>query len=211
MNDTELSTNLNKLGFTEGCIVEIILVSRNMYNFFNAAPMGVIRTNSMLKISPFNSSETYKNLHRTKHASINITDDPMLFFKTAFKNQLEEPFSLNDWLIQGSNAVIFVEKKKEEFFSGNRSSFILKPTKVIINKKEPMVFSRGRAEAIEAIIHATRVCSFQYEKREKEIKELLKNIKYSFDIITRVSNKKSSERRVVECLKNLFENWGIEF
>ena len=100
-----------KLGFTENCIVEIILVTKNEYNNYNAAPMGIIRVNNMFEVKPFMSSKTYRNLHRTKHASINITNDPMIFYKTAFKNQSEDTLQINDWIIEDSNASIMVEKK----------------------------------------------------------------------------------------------------
>jgi hypothetical protein len=210
MNDNELSTNLEKLGFTDRCIVETILVTKNLNESYNAAPMGIIRSKDILEVRPFKSSLTYKNLHRSKLASINITEDPMLFFKTAFKRQMKNPIPVNDWIIQDSNAAIFVEKQKELIFSSNRALFTLIPTKIVINKNEPTVFSRGRAEAIEAIIHATRVYLFQSEKNEKKAHELLEKIKSNFNVISRVSDKKSDEMRVVECLKKLFKYWGIK-
>lgn len=209
MNDSELRTTLKRLGFTENCIVETILVTKKENNTYNAAPMGVIRVKNILEVKPFKSSMTYKNLHRTKHASINITDDPMLFFKTAFKTQFEDTSPITDWLIEDSYAAIMVEKTGQVSSSNIRASFIFKPTRIIINKNEPTVFSRGRAEAIEAVIHATRVNAFLSEKREKEVKELVKKIQNNFQIISRVSDKNSEEMRVVGSLKNLFKYWGI--
>jgi hypothetical protein len=211
MKENNISKTLKKLGFTENCIVEIILVTKNESNNYNAAPMGVIRKNNMFEVSPFKSSTTYRNLHKTKHASINITNDPMLFYKTAFKNQSKDTFHINDWIIEDSNASIMVEKKREVMFSNIRASITLNPIKIFINKKEPTVFSRGRAEAIEAVIHATRVNAFHSKKREIEVEELLKKIKNSFNVITRVSDKNSAEMKVVENLKNLFEKWGITY
>jgi hypothetical protein len=135
----------------------------------------------------------------------------MLFFKTAFKNQLENTPNINDWIIEDSNAAIIVEKMGEFMFSNIRASFTLNPITIFINKQEPTVFSRGRAEAIEAVIHATRIDVFLSEKRKKEVKELLEKIKKNINVITLVSDKNSAEMRVVESLKNLLENWGISY
>lgn len=211
MKKNKINKALKKLGFTENCIVEIILVTKNEYNNYNAAPMGVIRMNNMFEVRPYKSSTTYRNLHRTKHASINVSNDPMLFYKTAFKNQSEVPLQINDWIIEDSNASIMVEKTREVMFSNIRASFTLNPIKIFLNKKESMVFSRGRANAIEAVIHATRVNAFLSKKCEIEVEELLEKIKNSFKVISRVSDKNSAEMRVVESLKKLFEKWGVTY
>jgi hypothetical protein len=211
MKKIKINNNLKKLGFTENCIVEIILVTKNEDYNYNAAPMGIIRMNNMFEVRPFMSSTTYRNLHRTKHASINITNDPMLFYKTAFKNQSKDTLHINDWIIEDSNASIMVEKKGEAMFSNNRASFTLNPTKILLNKRESTVFSRGRANAIEAVIHSTRVNAFHLKERDIEVQELLAKIKNSFKVISRVSDKNSAEMRVVENLKKLFEKWGVTY
>ncbi len=209
MIETTKGATLDKLGFTLNSYVETILATRNLDGSFNAAPMGIIRTSNGLEVKPFNSTKTYLNLHKGNGASINITDDPVIFLKTAFKEELKDSPRVRDWVVDGVDGVILVEKMGEAELSDIRSSFTLEPVKISIYRKEPTVFSRGRAEAIEAVIHATRVKVFHSEGREAEVLRLTERLKTCFDVINRVSSKESAEAGVMKSIKGLLEEWGV--
>ena len=200
---------LKALGFTEGNIVETIMVTENNDSTHNAAPMGVIYRDGFIEVRPYRSSRSYHNMHNSDWASINITDDPILFLKTAFKDELDYGLTVINGILQGCDATVVLEKQEEFHVSDLQAGFRLKPTRVEITKKEPMVFSRGRAEAIEAIIHATRVKVFQAQSRYEKVDGLLKRINDCINVITRVSVDGSPEMQVVEELDRLMIKWGI--
>ena len=182
MNSTKIDATLDLLGFTQNCFVETILVTRNKDRSFNPAPMGVIRDGKLLEIRPYKSSITYGNLDESTHVSINLTDDPMLFLKTSFKDEFKEVPKVIDWILDGSDATIMAEKTSESDYSPLQAAFTLEPISLTISNKTPRVFSRGRAEAIEAIIHATRIKVYQSENQENKVKELYEKMTASFNI-----------------------------
>lgn len=210
MNTTDINDALEKLGFTKDSIVETIFVTRNRDGSFNATPIGVIRHGESLEVRLYKSSNTYRNLLNTTKVSINITDDSMLFLLTAFKVELSGTPTVTDWILEGSDATIIAEKTGVSEFSDLQALFTLKPITFIVNREMPTVFSRGRAEAIEAIIHATRVKVYQHEYDEAKVQELVEKMRESFKIINRVSSPASSEGKVVEKLVSLLENWGVK-
>ncbi len=209
MNTTDIIDALEKLGFTKESIVETIFITRNQDDSFNATPIGVIRHGESLEVRLYKSSNTYRNLLNTTKVSINITDDPMLFLLTAFKDELGGTPLVEDWILEGSDATVIVEKTGASAFSDLQASFTLKPITFIVNREMPTVFSRGRAEAIEAIIHATRVKVHQHEHDEAKAQELVEKMRESFKIIKHVSSPASSEVKVVEILLSLLEKWGV--
>jgi len=208
MNTTSINDALTQMGFTKESIVETILVTRNQDGSFNATPIGVIRHGESLEVRLYKTYNTYRNLLVSTKVSVNITDDPILFLRTAFKQELGTP-NVVDWVLEGSDITVIAEKTGESKFSDLQASFTLKPITFIVNREMPTVFSRGRAEAIEAIIHATRVKVFQQEHDEAKVQELVGKMKESFTIINRVSSPTSSEAKVVETLSSLLEKWGV--
>ena len=208
--NSEITATLDLLGFTQNSFVETILVTRDKTGSFNPAPMGVIRQDELLEIRPYKSSTTYRNLVHGNMVSINITDDPMLFLGSAFKDELDVLPVIDNWVMVGSDATIIAEKINRADISEQQASFTLDPLTLSITNNMPKVFSRGRAEAIEAIIHATRIKVFHAEKREDKVKELLEKMTASFDIVIRVSDSSSAEVKIVQILKSLLGQWGIE-
>jgi hypothetical protein len=209
MNSTEIVATLDQLMFTQNSFVETIIVTMNMDGSFNPAPMGVIRNGKLLEIRPYKSSMTYRNLVKSTHVSINLTNDPMLFLKTSFKNEFVRTPIVTDWVLDGSDATLTAKKVIDSDFSQLQASFTLEPITLTISNKMPKVYSRGRAAAIEAIIHATRVKVFHSENKENIVKDLLEKMTSSFNIISRVSHSSSAEVKVVQILKSIFEKWGV--
>jgi len=209
MKPSDLEDTLQGLGFTENSIVEIIMLTKNPDGTNNLAPMGVIKKGDHLEVRPFTTSHTYSNLTQNNIASLNITDDPFLFLKTAFKPEIEKETIISELSLEGSDATIIAEKTEENTFSSSQASIMLRPKQVVIHKDSPTVYSRGRAMAIEAIIHATRVPVYHSMGDESKVQSLLQNMRYCFNIIERVSDFNSHEMQVVDTLRSLLEQWRV--
>jgi hypothetical protein len=207
---SDLSQSLKELGFTKNSVVEIILVTVNKNGTFNAAPMGVLNHNSTIEARPFLTSRTYQNLRRHEKAAINIINNPYIYLATAFKDEIENPPRIIDFMLEDSEAVIRVEKISESKYSDLQAAFLLKPLEIMINRNKPLVFSRGRAEAIEAVIHATRIKVFHGENQRKEVTTLMEKLDYSLKVIDRVSGKDTPEMIVAEKIRDIIEHWGIK-
>ncbi|HUS79127.1 MAG TPA: DUF447 domain-containing protein [Patescibacteria group bacterium] len=202
---------LTKLGFTEG-IVEVILTTVNSDGSPNAAPMGVRMTESeVLEVSPYKFSATYRNLVSDPRGCVNVSSDPGVFLVTAFKDEAFPGFKeprFDGLRLMPSDAHIPVERLSSEDISYLRAAFKLKVSEVEVSRPLPRVFSRGRTEAIEAVIHATRIEAFTAEGRTDEVETLIRLFRESRDIVLRVSSPDSTEVKVVKELERLIEGWG---
>jgi len=209
MNEAQVTVSLDRLGFPENCIVETILVTRNQDGSHNAAPMGVTRDGASLIVRPFKSTQTFKNLSLGGEASINLSDDPRLFLATAFKEEVDDQPKADESGLEGADATI--QTRIGEMFNEteHRASFTLKPRDVVVKSLYPTVFSRGRSEAMEAIIHATRIQVFSEEGRDSEVTKLKDRVKDNLDVIKRVSAEGSNEAQVAAKLLSMIKKWGV--
>jgi len=209
MNEAQVTVSLDRLGFPENCIVETILVTGNHDGSHNAAPMGVTRDGTVLIVRPFKSTQTFKNLSLGGGASINLSDDPRLFLATAFKEEVDDQPVADEHGLEGADATI--QTKIGEMFNEteHRASFTLTPRDVEIKSPYPTVFSRGRSEAMEAIIHATRIQMFSGEGRESEVNKLKDRVRDNLDVIKRVSAQGSNESQVAAKLLSMIKKWGV--
>jgi hypothetical protein len=205
------SGTLENLGFTRGGIVETILVTLNRDGSMNAAPMGVRLAGDLFELKPFKTSTTYGNLRRGGHATVNTTQDPRLFLATAFKEEVEDQPSVDEGMaLSGSDSTIHVEVQGEKRTQGDQGLFAAKPVKVSVRRQHPTVFSRGRAGAIEAVIHATRVKAFMGSGKDAEVEELVKWIDGCAATVRRVSPVGSPECTVVDALYEMMKSWGVQ-
>ncbi len=209
MNEAQVIDSLDRLGFPEKCIVETILVTRNHDGSYNAAPMGVTRNGVSLIVRPFKSTQTFKNLSLGGGASINLSDSPHLFLVTTFKDEVEDQPNVDEDGLEGADAIIQTETGEIFNESELRASFSLSPSDVEIKSPHPTVFSRGRSEAIEAIIHATRIQVFSEEGRDSEVQTLIGKVRDNIDVIKKVSSEGSGELIVAEKLLSLIRKWGV--
>lgn len=210
MKEAELLSMLQKSGFTRDGIVEVILVTRGADGSVNAAPMGVRLTGDLLEIRPYKTSETYRNLKHGGEAVINVTHDPRLFLATAFKNEVTgQPQLCVDMSLQEADSCIYVDVQGEAGYTDAQAMFKAKPIKTVIKREHPIVFSRGRAEAIEAVIHATRVKVFQMQGRTGDVQALTRKIAECAETVGRVSPENSPESRVMLELRQMMKNWGV--
>jgi hypothetical protein len=203
---------LEEMGFQMGGINETILTTVNPDGSYNAAPMGVHRiSHEVLELRPFKSSSTYKNLLKNPKACINVTDNPGLFFVTAFKGKtvegLLEPAIDKDMSLISTFAHIFVDASKSNDISEIRACFTCRVKDIKAPAMMPHSFNRGRAEAIEAIIHATRIEVFSKEGRLEDVEKLIKRFAECKDVVDRVSAPESVETRVIGELEKMIAIW----
>lgn len=211
MKDADLPGMLQRSGFTRDGVVEIILVTRGADGAPNAAPMGVRLTGDLLEIRPFKSSETYRNLRLGGEAVINVTHDPALFLATAFKEEVRgQPQICADMSLLEADMCVYVEVQGEAGHSDLQASFKVKPIKTVIKREQPIVFSRGRAEAIEAVIHATRVKVYHMQGMAGEVRALTGRIAACAETVRRMSPEGSPEVSAVDELNKMMKNWGVQ-
>ena len=201
---------LDGLGFEEGQIFETIVTTIDRDGSVNAASMGVVRTGrETLVVRPYKSSSTYRNLSSRPEACVNVTDDPAAFLVTAFKGEglrgFDEP-SLDGIKLREADAHIFISVRDLDD-SEDRARFTCNVDSVEVGEAGPRPFSRGRAQAIEAVIHATRIEYLFGEGRVEEGEELVRRFGVCKDVVGRVSTPDSAEGRVIRELERLIEGW----
>ncbi len=203
--------SLMRLGFSESCIVETILVTLNTDGSSNPAPMGVTRQGEILHVETYKTSRTFQNLLRGSKAYINVTDNPLLFLNTAFKNQIKSLIQMEDQCLTEADAIIVTDKLGKLSENDLSAVFSLTPNSLKINNSLPTVFSRGRSAAIEAIIHTTRIQVFHKEGRLKEVQKLVEKVKENNVTVQKVSSGESVEIEVMEKLVSMIKRWGVEW
>tara|TARA_B100000315_G_C14510893_1_gene556901 strand:+ start:730 stop:1380 length:651 start_codon:yes stop_codon:yes gene_type:complete len=203
---------LDVMGFYRGGISETILTTVSPDGFFNAAPMGIRRTSDeTLELRPYKSSSTFTNLIDNSNACINVTDNPGLFFVTAFRGKpidgLHEPVIDKKMRIITSVAHIFVDASRGSDISRIQANFTCQVKGIEVKKMMPRSFSRGKAEAIEAIIHATRIEVFLKERRMGDVERLIKSFAECKDVVGRVSASDSVEIKVIREIDKMIVTW----
>ena len=209
--DAELPGKLDSLGFRRGRIAEIILVTLNPDGSPNAAPMGVRRSgDAAFDVRPFKSSSTYRNLSRNPVSAINVTHDPVVFLATAFKEDALRQPDIDGLRIRGCDALVALERTGGMEALEDRFSFTNQAKDITIYRDTPQVFSRGVAEAIEAVIHATRVKAFTEQGRLTDADMYEKKVGECVSVIRRVSGQGTPEATVAETLEELLTTWRAE-
>lgn len=203
---------LDDMGLIKGRIHEAILTTVNRDGSYNPAPMGVTRAGpETLELRPFKSSATYGNLKRNQRACVNVTDDPGLFLTTAFKeadlHSFRPPTIDDEMRLKDAEAHIFIRTSKSQDISEDRASFICLVEGIEAEYMRPKIFSRGKAEAIEAVIHATRIEVFSKEGKLGEVERLIRLSAECKDVIERVSKPGSVEVRVIRELERMIASW----
>ncbi len=162
-----MTSILYALGFRPKQVVETILSTISAQKEPNAAPIGVwINQDNTLSIHPFEETLTAQNLLAHSEAVINITNDPRLFFNTAFKRELgqedlfwfEPSHSVEVPSVRGMDA--YIEVSISPLPTERRAgqlSFQCHVRQITAPPRIPQVFSRAQSAAIECIIHATRI------------------------------------------------------
>lgn len=205
----ENAENLNKMakfGVSEG-ISEMILTTKNSSGSektANAAPFGIAWKNNKMFLHLFKGSKTYENLTRDDYFAANMTDDAVLYAKSAFYDLEEEEFDTVVHVIEQADAEnkllsisIPVLKNADRFILFRCAGRMEAADSVIIDiipveffvlnaAKEGFVFNRGFHSVVEACIHLTR---YELTKDSKYI-DL---IRHHWGIIQRCGRKRDKE------------------
>jgi hypothetical protein len=212
-------TSLDDLGFIKGTIAETIVSTYVSQKKPNAAPMGVVATSdNQLRIRPFCSSLTYKNLQTAKCAVVNVTVNPELFYLTAFKEAnpyqklspdlFEEAETVQAPRLRAADAFIEVIVDEVGSFGADRADFLCSAQRIVASKTEPTVYCRAQYATIEAIIHATRIKPFlkgNIEEQKQAIK-LLKLVDVCRNVVERTAPN-SQYAKIMTDLTQCIEQW----
>jgi hypothetical protein len=201
-----LTEKLADLGFSKGIITETIVSTDNAEGQSNAAPMGVTIENAQhIAIRPYTLTLTYKNLQLKRCAVINVTANPELYYRTAFKETNPEGIIPQKWFekaetvdapkLRMADAHIEVSVADITAFDAERATALCQVRQIQAPKALPKVYCRASSAIIEAVIHATRVQVLVNDRNEqKHVRRLLKIIKNCSDVVNRVApNSRYSE------------------
>jgi len=213
-----LTEKLADLGFSKGIITETIVSTYNAEGQPNAAPMGVTMENSQrIAIKPYTSTLTYKNLQLKRCAVINVTANPELYYRTAFKEANPKGRIPQEWFekaetvdapkLRMADAHIEVSVADISAFDAERATALCQIKLIKAPKVLPKAYCRASSATIEAVIHATRVKVLVNDKNEqKHVHRLLEMIKNCNDVVNRVApNSRYSE--IMADLTNKIDSW----
>ncbi len=209
MSGYPVGETLERLGMSRGSIIEAILTTLNKDGSVNAAPMGVVRGEfDRIAVKPYKSTTTCENLSRDGRACVNTTGRPELFLTTAFKRVRFDNFpdpSFDGLAISGADASIFLELSKDGG-DPERPTFAGKPSSILISENLPSAYSRGRSQAIDAVIIATHL-EYQ-EKNSIPIDRMqLSYLDRCIQVVRKVSPPESPEARVADAIESMRSAW----
>ena len=213
-------TNIADLGFSEGVIMETIVSTYNADGQANAAPMGAIMTMPQrVAFRIYTSSLTYKNLQSRKCGVVNVTSDPELFYRTAFKEANPDGMVPQEWFekadtvdapkIPAAEANIEVAVADITSLDAERVEVLCDVKLVRAASVLPKAYCRALFATVEAIVHATRVEAFiahgDRRKREQALK-LLETIRQCHDVVNRVAPR-SRYSEIMADLTQRVDSW----
>jgi hypothetical protein len=212
--------NLTSLGFFKNAILETIVSTYSADEQPTAAPMGV-KTGDMkhILIRPYISTLTYTNLQSKRSAVINVTSNPELYYRTAFKEANREGKIPLEWFEKAETvdaprlrmADAFVEASVVDVkLSGTERAEVLCSVGLIKSSSLlPKVYCRASFATIEAVIHATRVKLFIAGDRQKQAYRLIELIEH-YDAIVNCVAPKSRCSAIMADLTQRINSWKVK-
>ncbi|MFX1563368.1 MAG: DUF447 domain-containing protein [Promethearchaeota archaeon] len=211
-----LPSLLSGMGFAPGQVVETIITTKSLDGASNAAPMGVwVRPGHLLVIRPYTETKTANNLSEIPEAVINITDDPRIFFSTAFKEEImdnekfwfEPAKHVSVQRLRGMLAYveISVEPSTEIQPDQDSQEFECRVHHVDAPTRLPAVYSRARFAAIECVIHATRIRAL-HDIDPVITEKLLASIQDYYSLVKRIAPN-SVSAGVIDDILQLIQKW----
>ncbi|MCP8311871.1 MAG: DUF447 family protein [Candidatus Methylarchaceae archaeon HK02M1] len=210
--------SLSDFGFIKNRVFEAIVSTYGADGMPNAAPMGVmIDDTHQLIIRPYTKSQTYRNVLLRGCAVVNLTSNPMIYYKTVFKDANPDSKIPFEWF-ERSHLVdapklkivdVCIEAKmiKVEDFEKDRARVLCKVEKIDpIVRTYPRAYCRAPFAAIESIIHATRIKVFLSNDKKEKAEELIDLIKH-YDALTRRVAPDSAYTKIIEDILLRIEAW----
>jgi len=190
--------SLSQLGLAKDHVYETVLSTYNADGKSTAAPMGIIpKSSRRFIIRIFKGTLTFKNLQRLRCGVVNLTNDPEIFYKTAFKETsgfrsleagwFEKARAVKAPRLRSADAKIEFRIKKIESFDDVRSRVTCEVERIDFRRTLPVGYCRGAFAAIECIIHATRIQQYLSEGRLGHAEKLIALVNYYKDLAERVS------------------------
>jgi hypothetical protein len=182
----------------------------------NAAPMGIkFCKNKRVFIRLFKGTHTLNNIMKRRCAIANVTSDPLLFYKTTFKekNQLPTKYFSRSKIIDAPylrsadgyiHMTLITCKNKRSYVE---TEFHIK--KMNLKKIQSELYSRGAYAVIEAIIHSTRIKEFLIKGNMKKTNKLIKLVNHYKELIEKVSPDSDYEKIINE-IKTSINKWKNE-
>jgi hypothetical protein len=214
--------NLAGLGFSKNAIVETIVSTYNANGQPNAAPMGVKTEDAKhLVIRPYASTLTYTNLRSKGCAVINVTSNPELYYRTAFKEANPEGKIPTEWFARAETveaprlrmADAFVEVSVIDIKSlkPERTEVLCDVRLIKAPNLLPKAYCRATFATIEAIIHATRVKLFLTgdKQRQEQAHRLIELIEHYDAVVNRVAPN-SRYSRIMADLTRRINSWRVK-
>jgi hypothetical protein len=186
----------------------------NSNNHPNAAPMGaVIKGDTKTVLHIYNSSKSLKNLQNTRAATLNLTSDIDIYYKTALKKDeisaelFEKSKIVNAPKLKICDASIEVSIEQFEPIDRLKTKVTCNVEHIETLKTYPQAYCRARPAVIEAIIHATRIKAFANTKTEQEyVAKLYSLIQNCIDTVNR-SAPNSHYTKLMTELQEKIDSW----
>jgi hypothetical protein len=213
-------TQIADLGFSKGVIVETVVSTYGSGGQANAAPMGAIMEQAQRVVFRiYTSSLTYKNLQVKRCAVVNLTADPEVFYRTAFKEVNPEGKIPAGWFenaetveaprLRAADAHIEVTVVDAANLDAEKAEVTCEVKLVHASKVLPQAYCRASFAVIEAIIHATRVKHFLMHGdggQQEQTLNLLGKIEDCHDVVNRVAPT-SHYSEIMADLTQRIESW----
>lgn len=183
----------------DGVLYEAILTTLYMNNPYSA-PVGFTKQGDIVEIKVYKDSFLSTVILETNNIVLNITHDPVVFIKTAFKKQLAidlsqlVEFQGNYIFLKDSLGYIILEKNGVE----DRGEYYVVKYRIIDTipyyvEVEP--YTRCYSQLIELAIYASKIIALR--KRE-DVSKYLERVLESMEIVNKTCN--SDYRKIAEDL-----------
>lgn len=190
--------SLSQLGLTKDHVYETILSTYDADGKSTAAPMGIIpKSPRGFIIRIFRGTLTITNLQRLKCGVVNITSNPEIFYKMAFKQTsglkslqvrwFEKARTVEAPRLRSADASIEFRVNKIEDLDDLRSRVTCEAERIDFRRTLPTGYCRATFAAIECIIHATRIQQYLSEGRLEHAEKLIDLVNHYKDLAERVA------------------------
>ena len=213
-------TKLADLGFSKEIIAETVVSTYSADGQPNAAPMGTTTDRpKRLVLRIYTSSLTYKNLQSKRCAVVNITSDPEIFYRTAFKEANPKGRLPREWfekaetvdapMLRAADAHIEVTVGDVAPLDAEKAQVTCDVKLVQASKALSHAYCRASSATIEAIIHATRVELFLmhgYREKQEQALKLMEKIRDCQNVVNRVAPR-SRYSEIMDDLTQRVDSW----
>lgn len=190
---------MSELGFIRNGIVEVIVSTFDEDHRPHAAPMGA-STEDMRSIilKPFKSSQTYRNILRWRSGVANITSDPLLFYRTVFKDSNPGGELPKEWFAKAStvdaprmiNTDVCIDLLVTDIEESEDRAQILcrvESTLMLNHSYLPHVYNRAAPAVIESLIHATRIEAHLNAGKPENAEDLINLVEHYCRLVERIA------------------------